>query len=147
MKPSMLAKLEQLAERLHEVSQLLIQEGITNDMEQYRKLNREHAELEPVVALYHQYQQALSDQADAQEMLADPEMKAFAQDEIQQARERMEQLQKELQTMLLPKDPNDEKIFCWKSVLGPAVMKLLYLPAICCGCTHAMQNDNAGRLN
>jgi len=109
MKPSMLAKLEQLAERLHEVAQLLIQEGITNDMEQYRKLNREHAELEPVVALYHQYQQVLSDQADAQEMLADPEMKAFAQEEIQQARERMEQLQKELQTMLLPKDPNDEK--------------------------------------
>ena len=58
MKPSMLSKLDQLAERLDEVNQLLIQEGATNDMDSYRKLNREHAELEPLVALYQRYQQA-----------------------------------------------------------------------------------------
>jgi len=109
MKPSMLAKLDQLAERLVEVSQLLNQEGVTNDMDNYRKLTREHAELEPLVALYQQFQQAQNDIVSAQEMLADPEMKEFAQEEINAAKQRMEELKADLQKMLLPKDPNDER--------------------------------------
>lgn len=109
MKPSMLHKLDQLSERLVEVGQLLVQEGVTNDMDTYRKLNREHAELEPLVALYHNYQQAQSDIIEAQEMLNDPDMKDFAQEEIQAGKDRIEALQRELQTMLLPKDPNDER--------------------------------------
>jgi peptide chain release factor 1 len=109
MKPSMLAKLDQLANRLEEVNTLLIQEGVTDNMDQYRKLNREHAELGPLVALYQQYTQADRDIAAAQEMLADPEMKDFAQEEIAGARARMEQLEVDLQKLLLPKDPNDER--------------------------------------
>lgn len=109
MKPSMLQKLDQLSERLVEVGQLLVQEGVTNDMDTYRKLNREHAELEPLVALYNNYQQAQNDIIEAQEMLNDPEMKEFAQEEISAAKERIEGLQRDLQTMLLPKDPNDER--------------------------------------
>ncbi|MBY0572085.1 MAG: peptide chain release factor 1 [Undibacterium sp.] len=109
MKPSMLHKLDQLSERLVEVGQLLVQEGVTNDMDSYRKLNREHAELEPLVALYQNYNQAQNDIVEAQEMMNDPEMKEFAQDEINAAKERIEQLKKDLQTMLLPKDPNDER--------------------------------------
>ena len=109
MKPSMLAKLDQLAHRLEEVGALLVQENATADMEQYRKLNREHAELSPLVALYQEYQQAGRDLAAAEEMLADPEMKEFAQEEINAARERMEDLQRQLRTMLLPRDPNDER--------------------------------------
>lgn len=105
----MLAKLDQLAERLEEVSQLLIQQGITDNIEQYRKLNREHAELEPLVALYRRYQQAQADLAEAEQMLADPDMKAFAQEEIDSAKNSMATAEKELQTMLLPKDPNDER--------------------------------------
>src|SRR4051812_6468025 len=58
MKPSMLAKLDQLSERLVEVSNLLMQEGVTSDMDQYRKLTREHAELGPLVELYTAYTQA-----------------------------------------------------------------------------------------
>ena len=105
----MLAKLDQLAHRLEEVGALLVQENATADMEQYRKLNREHAELSPLVALYQEYQQAGRDLAAAEEMLADPEMKEFAQEEINAARERMEDLQRQLRTMLLPRDPNDER--------------------------------------
>ena len=109
MKPSMLQKLDQLSERLVEVGQLLNQQEVTKDMDNYRKLNREHAELEPLVDLYQRYQQAQSDIVEAQAMLNDPEMKEFAQDEIEAAKTRIEHLQKELQTMLLPKDPNDER--------------------------------------
>ncbi|TFW07743.1 peptide chain release factor 1 [Oxalobacteraceae bacterium OM1] len=109
MKPSMLAKLDQLSERLEELDRLLMQEGVTNDMDQYRKFTREHAELGPLVALYKDYRQADADIATAQEMLADPDMKEMAQEEIAGGKVRMEQLERDLQKMLLPKDPNDER--------------------------------------
>ena len=109
MKPSMLARLDQLANRLEEINSLLMQEGVTDNMEQYRKLNREHAELGPLVDLYQQYTQAASDVETAQGMLADPDMKEFAQEEIGAAKARMEQMEIDLQKLLLPKDPNDER--------------------------------------
>ena len=66
-------------------------------MDAYRKLNREHAELEPLVALYNNYRQAQSDIVEAQEMLNDPDMKEFAQEEIQAGKQRIEDLQRKLQ--------------------------------------------------
>ena len=105
----MLAKLDQLSQRLEEVNTLLMQENATSDMEVYRKLTREHAELGPLAALYADYRQAEGDVQTAQEMLSDPEMKEFAQEEVTAAKARMEQLELDLQKMLLPKDPNDER--------------------------------------
>ncbi|GAB3554897.1 peptide chain release factor 1 [Noviherbaspirillum agri] len=105
----MLAKLDQLTERLEELNNLLMQEGATSDMEQYRKLTREHAELGPLVALYKDYVNAGEDIKAAQEMLSDPDMKELAQEEIASAKARIEQLEVDLQKMLLPKDPNDER--------------------------------------
>ena len=109
MKPSMLAKLDQLTERLEEVNNLLMQEGVTADMEHYRKLTREHAELEPLAALYRDYVKAGEDIKGAQEMLSDPDMKDLAQEEIAEGKARIEQIEIDLQKMLLPKDPNDER--------------------------------------
>ena len=109
MKPSMLSKLDQLANRLVELDELLMSEGATANMDSYRKLTREHAEISPLVALYRQYQGTNADIAAAQELLADPEMKEFAQEEIDAARERLAELDLELQKMLLPKDANDER--------------------------------------
>lgn len=109
MKPSLLSKLDQLTHRLEEVGTLMNQENATADMDQYRKLTREHAELEPVVTLHAAWTQAMADMLAAQEMLSDPEMKDFAQEELSAARARVEQLEIDLQKMLLPKDPNDER--------------------------------------
>jgi peptide chain release factor 1 len=105
----MLTKLDQLSERLIEINHLLMQEGSTSNMDNYRKLNREHAELTPVVELYHRYTQAQKDIDSAQEMLGDPDMKEFAQEEISNAKTIIDALDIELQKMLLPKDPNDER--------------------------------------
>src|SRR5690606_12278622 len=80
-----------------------------SDMDNYRKLTREHAELEPLVALYKTYQQAQTDVQTAEEMMSDPDMKEFAQQEAEAAQERIEELEVDLQKMLLPKDPNDER--------------------------------------
>ena len=119
MNPSITAKLAQLSERLLEVNQLLSTEEATKNMDTFRKLNRERAELEPVVKLYHSYQGCLADIEAAQEMasgshLRDPqsfdlELREFADAEIKQGQERLLQLDAELQKQLLPKDPNDER--------------------------------------
>ena len=71
MKPSMLAKLDQLAERLEELNSLLAQEDATANMDNFRKMTREHAELGPLVALYHDYVQAGDDIRTAQELLSE----------------------------------------------------------------------------
>ena len=109
MKPSMLFKLDQLANRLVELDELLMSEGATANMDSYRKMSRERAELAPLVDVYRQYQGALEDTAAAEELLQDPEMKEFAQEEIEGAKQRMAGLELELQKMLLPKDANDER--------------------------------------
>ncbi|MBR7970183.1 peptide chain release factor 1 [Burkholderia cenocepacia] len=109
MKTSMQRKLDQLSIRLAELNDLLSRENVTADLDQYRKLTREHAELGPVVEQYALWRQSRSDEAAAQELLADPSMRDFAEDEIRSAREGMARLETELQKMLLPKDPNDDR--------------------------------------
>ncbi len=109
MKPSVLDKLQSLSERLEEVTALLSTPEATADINRFRQLNQEHAELTPVVEAYRQYRQAESDLADAEEMLADPEMKDFAAEEIEAAQAKIETLDTELQKLLLPKDEDDGK--------------------------------------
>ncbi|MFL9901005.1 peptide chain release factor 1 [Paraburkholderia fungorum] len=109
MKTSMQRKLDQLTIRLAELNDLLSREDITSNLDQYRKLTREHAELGPVVEHYALWRQAMNDAVTAQELLADTSMRDFAEEEIRAARERMEKLGGELQKMLLPKDPNDDR--------------------------------------
>ncbi|WP_373976534.1 peptide chain release factor 1 [Chitinibacter sp. SCUT-21] len=109
MKPSILAKLAQLADRLEEVGGLLASEEATRDMDQYRKLNREHSELTPVVDLWHEFNRINADIEAAQEMLSDPDMKEMAEEEIKSGKARIEELDLDLQKALLPKDPNDER--------------------------------------
>ncbi len=105
----MAAKLGQLGTRLVELDALLSSEGATRDMEAYRRLTREHADITPVVELYRRHQARESDIVAAQDMLADAEMKAFAEEEIRAARADLVTLEKDLERALLPKDPNDEK--------------------------------------
>ncbi len=109
MKPTLLNKLAQLTERLDEIDRLLSLESATSNMDNYRKLTREHAEIEPVVALYRAYMQTEADIASAHEMLADAEMKELAEQEISDGKARLLALEASLQTELLPKDPNDER--------------------------------------
>lgn len=109
MKPSILQKLANLGERLDELNRLMSTEDITNDMDNYLKITREHAEITPIVEQYHRYTQTQADIKEAQNMLNDPEMKAFAQEEIEEGKERLEAIELDLQKLLIPKDPNDDK--------------------------------------
>ena len=109
MKQSIRDKLENLVARLDELDRILASGESTRDMDLYRKLSREHAELGPVVALYQTWRQTESDLQSAQEMMADPEMKDLAEAEVKSAKERLPEIETELQKLLLPKDANDER--------------------------------------
>ena len=109
MKPTIATKLEALASRLAEVGELLSSEAATRDMDQYRRLSKEHAELTPVVELYERHRSIESDIAAAESMLDDPQMKVYAEAEIKAGRESLVELEAELQRLLLPTDPNDER--------------------------------------
>ncbi|MFN3984741.1 MAG: peptide chain release factor 1 [Rhodocyclaceae bacterium] len=109
MKPSIRQKLEHLSARLAELDREFASEEIARDMEAFRRLGRERAEIEPVVALYAAYRDAEGNRASACEMLSDPEMRELAELEIESASARMTELEDALQRALLPKDPNDER--------------------------------------
>ncbi len=109
MKQSIRDKLENLVGRLDELDRMLSSGEATRDMDRYRKLTREHAELGPVVALYQNWRQSEADRLAALEMVGDPEMKELAEAELKTIRERLAALENELQARLLPKDANDER--------------------------------------
>ena len=109
MKPSIAAKLAQLSGRLEEISRLLAAEDATANLDLYRKLTREHAEIGPVVELYQRYVSGEGDLKAAEEMSGEPAMREFAESEIKLTRERLAGIEQELQQRLLPKDPNEDR--------------------------------------
>jgi peptide chain release factor 1 len=109
MKASIAAKLAQLSARLEELNQLLSSENVTADLDNYRRLSREHAEISPVVKLYEKHRAAEQEMHGAQTMISDPEMKELAEAEIREGKQKLTQIEAELQRRLLPRDPNDDR--------------------------------------
>ncbi|HUH58812.1 MAG TPA: peptide chain release factor 1 [Candidimonas sp.] len=107
MKSSIRNRLEQLARRLVEVDALLAEPEIAGDMNRYRKMTRERAELEPVVSVFAEFTKTEADIESAQEMASDAEMRAMAEEEIALGKEKLEKLESDLQILLLPRDPDD----------------------------------------
>jgi peptide chain release factor 1 len=111
MKASILEKLDRLSERYEEVSAMLSEAEIINNQNKFRDLSKEYAELEPVVQGYQRYQKILESIAEAKHLLAegDADMKEMAEEELEDCQAQLEPMSLELQRLLLPKDPKDEK--------------------------------------
>lgn len=109
MKPSIVAKLEALQERYEEVQALLGDAATIADQERFRALSREYAQLSDVSRCFKQWQQNQEDILTAESLLDDPEMRDMAQEELQEAKQQRETLEQQLQVLLLPKDPDDER--------------------------------------
>jgi peptide chain release factor 1 len=107
--PALRAKLDSLAARLEELNRLLAAEDATRNMDQFRKLSREHSELTALVGLYERFRQAERDAQEAKDLAADAAMKGYAEEELKSARAAMEKLEAQLHRQLLPKDPNDDR--------------------------------------
>ena len=111
MKPSIQTKLESLSERFEEITALLTQPEVQGNQNQFRSLSQEYAQLEPIVACYKSYLDNEANMESAKEMAkdSDPELREMAKEEINDAELKREELEQELQILLLPKDPNDNR--------------------------------------
>ena len=107
MKPFLKQQLERFPVRLQELDFYLSQPEVVNDMEKYRALTREHAEVSEVAGAYQRFLRREGDLAAAREMLVDPEMADMAREEIAGLEAELPELEAQLQTLLLPKDPDD----------------------------------------
>ena len=110
MKDSIFQKLETIKERHEEISAELADPDVISNQNEFTKLSKEYSQLEPIVKKFSDYISTLDELGSAKELTndQDEELKAMAQDEIKIAEDKIEQLETELQTLLLPKDPHDE---------------------------------------
>src|SRR6202522_3137782 len=108
----MFERLDQTEARYEELTQALASPDIVNDSAKYQKTAKAHSELVPVVEKYREYKDLTQGIAESKAMLAeekDPEMRAYAQEELNKLEPRVGTIEEELKALLLPKDPNDEK--------------------------------------
>ena len=105
----MLDKLKAVENRFEELCFKSEQPDFYNDPKKAAKLLRERNDLEPIIEAFRAYQSACQEMVDAEELMADPEMKELCQETYTSAKAAKEELYEKLQILLLPKDPNDEK--------------------------------------
>ncbi len=108
----LLDKLAFIENKYDELSVKISDPSIMANQNEWRKLCKEHADLEIIVGAYKEYKKVIEDLQDNKEMLdleSDKEMKEMLHDEINELKNREEELEKEIQILLLPKDPNDDK--------------------------------------
>ena len=108
----MFDRLEDLVIRLDEILNELQEPDVANDQNRFRKLMKEQNDLTPIVEAYNEYKeckQAIEDSLEMLEEESDEEMRELAKEELNESKNRIEELEKEMKILLLPKDPNDEK--------------------------------------
>ena len=105
----MLDKLQAVANRFEELCARSEQPDFYIDPKKAAAILRERNDLEPIIEAYHAYRAAEQDMKDAEELMSDPEMKELCQQTYLESKKAMEELEQQLQILLLPKDPNDDK--------------------------------------
>jgi peptide chain release factor 1 len=111
VKPSIRHKLDHLSQRFEEITALLAEPEVQNDQDRFRALSREYAQLNPLVTCFRKYLATLEAIDYARGLLEDrdPEVRSLAKEELTDAESKAETLEQELQILLLPRDPNDER--------------------------------------
>lgn len=111
MKDSIKTKLMTIAEHHEELSALLGDASIINNQEKYKSLSKEYSDLEPIVDLFSQYNKVLESEISAQALLidADPDIRLMVQEELEHTKQHLEAIEAQLNLLLLPQDPDDNK--------------------------------------
>ena len=111
MTPQVLEKLKSVAARYEDLARLLSDPAVQSDATAYRTHAKALAEVEPLVEHYHEHQRAEAQLAEAREVAAsgDPEMKALAQEEIEELEKKLARIADEVRVLLIPRDPNDDR--------------------------------------
>ena len=108
----MFERLDQIEARYEELTQALASPDIMSDSAKFQKTAKAHSEISPMVERYREYKDLKKGIAESRAMLAeekDPEMRAYAQEELDKLEARVAAVEAELKVLLLPKDPSDEK--------------------------------------
>ena len=105
----MINRLEAIGKRYDEIANELSNPSVVSDIKKMTELSKEQRRLTPIVEIYKKYKKALDDIETAKEMIKDPDMEAFAKEEINSLNKEIEEMESELEVLLLPHDPNDEK--------------------------------------
>ncbi|HEX9024725.1 MAG TPA: PCRF domain-containing protein, partial [Geobacteraceae bacterium] len=105
----MFEKIEELERRFQELESLLADPAVIGNQVEFRKLSREHAELGPLVDAYRRYVKVMAEIDGNRELLGDAEMKEMAEEELKVLEKEKERLEEEINLLLLPQDPNDNK--------------------------------------
>ena len=108
----MFDRLEDLLVRLEDILKELQEPDVASDQNRFRKLMKEQNELTPIAEAYKEYKenrQAVEDSLQMLEEESDEELRELAKEELNAAKDRIEELEKQLKILLLPKDPNDDK--------------------------------------
>jgi peptide chain release factor 1 len=105
----MFEKIEELERRFQELEALLSDPAVIANQPEFRRLSREHADLSALVAAYRRYKKVQAEIEGNRELLADPDMKEMAEEELKSLEEEQSRLEGEVKLLLLPKDPNDNK--------------------------------------
>src|SRR6185369_11976903 len=105
----MFDKIEELDRRYQELEALLSDPVVISNQPEFRKLSREHADLTDLVNAYRRWRKVIGEIEENKDLLADPDMKEMAEEELKSLEEEREKLEADIQLLLLPKDPNDDK--------------------------------------
>ena len=110
MKESIRDRLQQVSARYEEVGLLLSDPEVMSDQNRYRDLSKEYSQLEPVVSSWTQWQEARTSMDEARQMMQedDPELQQMAAEEFESSEQALAGLERQIQLLLLPKDPNDD---------------------------------------
>lgn len=146
---SILEKLEGLESRYEEVGTLITDPSVISDQERYVRLTREYKDLDEIMKARKRYIACLNSISEAKDILAnesDPDLKEMAREELQANEELQPKIEEEIKIALIPKDPEDAKMYKWRYEQEQAVTKPLYLPEIYSKCTRNFANLKGGHF-
>ena len=109
MTPEIKTKLQHASERHEEIAFLMSDPDVMSDQNKFRDLSKEYSSLENLVKTFNSYVESENELDEANEMLTDIEMKELAEESIKETKTTMQELEKRLQVLLIPKDPDDDK--------------------------------------
>ena len=109
----MFQKLEAVEKRYEELNEKISDPEVISNQNEWKKLMKEHSDLQDIVAKYREYKKTKQNIEDAKQMLEDKELKELAEAEIEENKEKLPQIEEDLKILLIPKDKDDEKnIIC-----------------------------------
>ena len=105
----MLDKLKAIYEKYIHLEEQLSNPSVLEDMDKFKRVNKEYKDIQPIVMVYKEYKKILDDIDQAKEMLGDADMRDMAKEELNLLEPRKQELDEEIKTLLIPKDLEDSK--------------------------------------